>query len=48
MTNILLPEGIEDEPEETTPEAPAGPEYKANEEDEERFFLMYHMNNWTK
>jgi hypothetical protein len=43
MSEILLPEGVENENEEQALE-PQGIEYKATEEDEERFFLMYHMN----
>lgn len=43
---ILLPDGVENTPEETNEisSTPAAPEYKPTEEDEERFFLMYHMN----
>ncbi len=35
MSEIILPAGAEEENEELA--------YKATEEDEERFFLMYHM-----
>ena len=47
MSGILLPDGVnidEEVKEEATADAPAAPEYQATEEDEERFFLMYHMN----
>lgn len=47
MTNIILPDGVNEEEtkegELETTENPAN-EYQATEEDEERFFLMYHLN----
>lgn len=47
MSKILIP-GEDDTPttetNETQEQQPQTPEYKATEEDEERFFLMYHMN----
>lgn len=43
---ILLPEGVEpnQEPEQSQEINPLQTDYQATEEDEERFFLMYHMN----
>lgn len=41
MSEIILPEGVEDEQE---PEKKEEAQYDAKEDDEERFFLMYHMN----
>lgn len=43
MSEILLPDGVENENEEQVLDQ-QGVEYKATEEDEERFFLMYHLN----
>ncbi len=44
MTNIILPGSEEAQNEQQEQEAPEGLNYNANEEDEERFFLMYHLN----
>jgi hypothetical protein len=45
MTNIILPDGVENNEEKNEQEVqPLETDYKATEEDEERFFLMYHMN----
>jgi hypothetical protein len=45
MSEILLPEGVTpDEDAKLTPTDGEKLKYKATEADEERFFLMYHMN----
>jgi hypothetical protein len=40
MSNILVPDDVKEDKEATETKC----EYKPTEEDEERFFLMYHMN----
>jgi hypothetical protein len=45
MTELLLPEGVALQPEEINSKTQErGVEYKATEDDEERFFLIYHLN----
>jgi hypothetical protein len=44
MSEILLPDGVEADNEEQVEQTTSPLEYKATEEDEERFFLMYHLN----
>jgi hypothetical protein len=44
MSEILLPENAVEEKDGEGQQTFVGVDYKATEEDEERFFLMYHMN----